>query len=75
MNNVVKLLLVPTLVLSGCATRAPSDRVFNEDNLYQTPEFSITSYKSPELRSLKQLTNVQLLWLFLAAVTEPEILV
>ncbi|WP_415890983.1 patatin-like phospholipase family protein [Neptuniibacter sp. SY11_33] len=46
------------LLLSGCSTRAPSEKIFNEDNPYQTPNFSVSSYKSPEKRSTSQRRDV-----------------
>lgn len=45
--------VIALIALSGCATRNKSESEFNNSN--QTPNLSIDSYKSPELRSVKQL--------------------
>ncbi len=58
MRYLVNGILLLFLILSGCATRSPSENVFNKQNPYQTPIFSIEKYKSPELRSSKQKQDV-----------------
>ena len=58
------VLLVFILLLSGCATRINSDKVFTESESYpyhyhyQTPQFSIKGYKTPEARSKNQKKDV-----------------
>jgi predicted acylesterase/phospholipase RssA len=49
-----------SILLLGCSTRTPSDSVFNEQNPYQTPEFSISDYKSPESRNDSQNNKLSL---------------
>ena len=49
--DVASLFVVSAIFLNACVTRSPSDRVFNLEMPYQTPDFSLAYYKSPELRA------------------------
>ncbi len=54
MTYVAHGVLILVLFLGGCATHTPNDSVFNPKHPYQTPELSLSTYKSPELRSQNQ---------------------
>jgi predicted acylesterase/phospholipase RssA len=58
MKYLINGILIIVFILSGCATRAPSESIFNKHAPYQTPDFSIGNYKSPELRSSKQMQDI-----------------